>query len=324
MKKITSALLILAVVFSLTACGEEETPKATVTGTPISTAPTTDIKTELNATVTESLKITEATETTTEELTFSGGNGDGYTPYDLRWVDGNNGIISFCVQEPDLGENKNYRITLYYEGADIVIKSITSVQESLLVTEDMKSNMDRYGAGEYVFLVEAWDYSTEQSLGKKAGSPSFYYTPEMSSSADSSDNSGTFEGDENGYGTWSNGRVYYKGNFKDGIPNGEGTLYIYQFDTYSFNCSVKGTWVNGLGNGEMTYTQHWGVDEVFDSFMVNNGKVAKTEDIGCPLTYNYTAIYDTDTVAVPPWGEIHVVFAKLESEGSWPSAPTYQ
>ncbi len=135
---------------------------------------------------------------------------------------------------------------------------------------------------------------------------------------------GTFEGDKNGYGVWNDGRACYIGDFKDGVPNGLGTLYVYRSDEIKMDCAFTGAWVNGIGSGKMVYRQllEDGTVEQFTPVTSFDGKAKYRYSITCAETGSSIDLMPLDSIAVPPWGEIKLGAAVIETEGSWKSQPT--
>ena len=317
-KRIIILSLAFILLLSLAGCGEKNNKSDGDTSVPASTQKDLDkplMEETIEVEDTESQPAV-ASNNTTEP------NGDGYTPYNLQWVDGSKGLISFKVQSLNLGADVCYNFTLYHDAMDVMNTGITSFQGSMLVEENLAEFM-RY-PGEYYFTVSAWDGPNRTAKSEIIVSPVYNLDGEIEfvaptdSDSDISDTAsdlaqssfpdgGTFEGDENGYGVWTYGKFRYEGNWANGKPNGEGTLYANTYDDIQFDSSITGTWIDGYADGDMVYRQIWGdgTIEEFTAFSVKQGKVdSKTGIYGDKGTS--IDIMPEDVAVIPPWGDVSV------------------
>lgn len=102
---------------------------------------------------------------------FKSSNGDGYTPFDLKWEDGAKGKISFGVQSPDLGSDYGYVIVLFHNGMDVAVTGAGGMQETKRAQESLAEFMQ--SPGEYVFVVYACKNDEITPTGKESKSEPF-------------------------------------------------------------------------------------------------------------------------------------------------------
>ncbi len=127
---------------------------------------------------------------------------------------------------------------------------------------------------------------------------------------------GTFDGDMNGFGIWNYRNIRYEGEFLNGKPNGNGTLYVTMSIDMQVEVILTGTWLNGMANGDITMTQastnsDWKAS--FDNFKAVNGTVESEISIADPeLQYVVTLDPNNTKICVAPWGDIQISYAWLE------------
>jgi len=121
---------------------------------------------------------------------------------------------------------------------------------------------------------------------------------------------------QDGWGVWIYHNYRYEGYFKNGMPNGEGTLYIamkhrepetlQEGQTYAVTTTIQGNWIDGYADGEIHY--NWVLNNGNSytwRFNVVMGRVT-SEVYVLALENNLTDLtVSTDSLfGVPPWVDV--------------------
>jgi len=105
-----------------------------------------------------------------------------------------------------------------------------------------------------------------------------------------------------GFHRYEFGKHVYEGYWKNGLPNGEGTLTVFE---EAVTIITKGTYVNAAPHGKITHLFNWSDGTVCTwNFDVNMGKATKEATLKCNNKDHCSLIigpqYDLIGI-VPPW-----------------------
>ena len=103
---------------------------------------------------------------------YSSSNGDGFTPFDLRWNDEEFGIISFNRQKAD--GSIPFTVYVFLDG-EMCYGSATYYDGDARVKIDITNTLRDSGNGEYIFIVYASD-TNGNIRGEKSKSEPFIYS----------------------------------------------------------------------------------------------------------------------------------------------------
>ena len=126
----------------------------------------------LIATVTFSLVTAYTADELSNIKVFNSSNGDGFTPFDLRWNDGEFGIISFNRQKAD--GSIPFSVYVFLDG-EMCYGSATYYDGDARVNIDIADTLRDSGNGEYIFIVYASD-TNGNVRGEKSKSEPFIYS----------------------------------------------------------------------------------------------------------------------------------------------------
>ena len=177
--------------------------------------------------------------------------------------------------------------------------------------------------GEGLFAASAPRYG-DASFGSEDDS-TWDNTPAIGGGQEFYEGETDANGLRSGYGTWIYHNFRYDGYWENDMPNGEGVLYQALDDHTEFISVTRGTFTDGLANGEVTYYHLENYSNTWDGpyyshlspnqterrahrFQVENGYPLKDETL-LDRTEQQTPveIHADDLLAgVPPWADVSV------------------